>query len=65
MQATVKELRFQARELLETVKRGEEVVITDHGRPCAKIIPLESQKIKKKQQMSFLEFGKTMKKLEM
>jgi prevent-host-death family protein len=39
MKATAKDLRFHAKELLETVNRGEHVVITFRGKPCAKLIP--------------------------
>ncbi len=39
MKATAKDLRFHSKELLDTVKRGEEVVITFRGRPCAKLVP--------------------------
>ena len=39
MKATAKELRFKSKELLDTVNRGEEVVITFRGKPCAKLIP--------------------------
>ncbi len=49
MQATAKDLRFHSTELLNTVKRGEEVVITYRGKPCAKLVPIveeESQEIK-------------------
>lgn len=41
MKATAKDLRFHAKELLETVTRGEEVVITHRGKPCAKLVPIE------------------------
>ena len=41
MQATAKDLRFHVKELLETVARGEEVVITYRGKACAKLIPVE------------------------
>ena len=41
MKATAKDLRFHAKELLETVSRGEEVVITHRGKPCAKLVPIE------------------------
>ena len=43
MQATAKDLRFHSAELLNTVKRGEEVVITYRGKPCAKLVPLEEE----------------------
>ena len=39
MKATAKDLRFHSKELLDTVNRGEDVVITFRGKPCAKLIP--------------------------
>jgi prevent-host-death family protein len=45
MQATAKDLRFHSTELLNTVKRGEEVVITYRGKPCAKLVPIVEEKI--------------------
>lgn len=42
MQATAKDLRFHVKELLETVARGEEVVITYRGKACAKLIPIDN-----------------------
>lgn len=39
MNATAKDLRFHSKELLDTVSRGEEVVITYRGKPCAKLVP--------------------------
>ena len=39
MKATAKDLRFHSKALLDTVNRGEEVVITFRGRPCAKLVP--------------------------
>ncbi len=49
MKATAKDLRFQSRELLNAVRRGEEVVITYRGNPCAKLVPYhkEGSKIEK------------------
>ena len=40
MKATAKDLRFHSRELLDSVARGEEVVITYRGRPCARLVPI-------------------------
>lgn len=48
MNATAKDLRFHAKELLEAVKMGEEVTITYRGKPCAKIVPLETAPKKNK-----------------
>lgn len=39
MEATSKDLRFHTKEILDAAMRGEEVVITFHGKPCVKIIP--------------------------
>ena len=44
MKATAKDLRFHSKELLDTVNRGEEVVITFRGKPCAKLIPYTEKK---------------------
>ncbi len=45
MKATAKDLRFNSKALLDTVKRGEEVVITYRGKPCAKLVPYEQDDI--------------------
>ncbi|MHB8744697.1 MAG: type II toxin-antitoxin system Phd/YefM family antitoxin [Sulfuricaulis sp.] len=39
MRTTAKDLRIRTKQLLDAVERGEEVVITHRGRPCAKLIP--------------------------
>ena len=44
MKATAKDLRFHSKELLDTVSRGEEVIITFRGKPCAKLIPYSDKK---------------------
>lgn len=43
MKATAKDFRFNSKGLLDTVNRGEEVVITFRGKPCAKLIPYERE----------------------
>jgi len=48
MQATSKDLRFHTKEILDTAIRGEEVVITYHGKPCVKIIPIAQSSQKNK-----------------
>ncbi len=48
MKATAKDLRFHSKELLSTVKRGEEVIITYRGKTCAKGIPYDELKSDKK-----------------
>ena len=49
MKATAKDLRSKSRKLLDTVSRGEEVVITYRGKPCARLVPYQKEgtKIKK------------------
>lgn len=44
MKATAKELRFHSKELLDAVNRGEEVIITYRGMPCARLIPFDNKK---------------------
>ena len=44
MRATAKDLRFHSKDLLNTVNRGEEVIITFRGKPCAKLIPYNELK---------------------
>jgi prevent-host-death family protein len=44
MRATAKELRFKSKELIDSVNRGEEVVITFRGKPCAKLVPYQEIK---------------------
>jgi len=53
MKATAKDLRFQSRELLNTVNRGEEVVITYRGKPCAKLVPYHKERKKHKEDELF------------
>lgn len=38
--AGIREARQQFSKLLDTVKRGREIVITEHGRPVARLVPL-------------------------
>ena len=39
MRATAKDLRFNSKGLLDAVNRGEEIIITFRGKPCAKLVP--------------------------
>jgi prevent-host-death family protein len=57
MKATAKDLRFHSRELLNTVNRGEEVIITYRGRPCAKLVPVEQGSKSKKENKENELFG--------
>ncbi|GJQ61509.1 MAG: hypothetical protein SCALA702_05620 [Melioribacteraceae bacterium] len=41
MYSTAKELRFHTKALLDSVKRGEEVIITYRGKPAAKLVPVD------------------------
>lgn len=44
MKATAKDLRFRSKVLIDAVNRGEEVVITFRGKPCAKLVPYQETK---------------------
>ncbi len=41
MHASAKDLRFYSKHLMEAVSRGEEVIVTYRGKPCAKLVPLQ------------------------
>lgn len=43
MKATTKDLRFHSKQLMDTVRRGEEVLITFRGKPYAKLVPLTGE----------------------
>ena len=43
LKATAKDLRFHSKELLDTARRGEEVLITYRGKPYAKLVPVTSE----------------------
>ena len=44
MKATAKDLRYNLKNIMESVDRGEEVVITNHGKVKARIIPAGAEK---------------------
>jgi prevent-host-death family protein len=48
MNATAKDLRLHSHELLQTAAQGEEVIISYHGKPLAKLVPLGSSGPKEK-----------------
>ena len=50
MHASAKDLRFYSKSLLDVVSRGEEVIITYRGKPCAKLAPLDDADKKKSQE---------------
>ncbi|WP_022947231.1 type II toxin-antitoxin system Phd/YefM family antitoxin [Methylohalobius crimeensis] len=41
METTTKYLRFHTKEILAAADRGEEIIVTWHGKPYAKIIGLK------------------------
>ncbi|MDP8034551.1 type II toxin-antitoxin system prevent-host-death family antitoxin [Pasteurella atlantica] len=43
MIATAKDLRFHSKKLIESVNRGEDVIITYRGQPCARLVPYEAK----------------------
>ena len=46
--AGVREARQNLSALLDEVKKGREIVITEHGRPVAKLVPPDSPRGKSK-----------------
>ena len=49
MQATSKDLRFHTKKIIDAAMRGEEVIITFHGKPYAKIVPIAESNQENKQ----------------
>lgn len=41
MKTTAKSLRQDTKNILEAVERGEEVIVSKRGRPCARIVPVK------------------------
>ena len=64
MYSTAKELRFHTKELLESVSRGEEVIITFRGKPYAKLVPLRDSKNKVEKSSELFGIWKNRKDLE-
>ena len=48
MDINVYAAKTQLSRLLEQVERGEEIVITRHGKPVAKLVPIESRRAPRK-----------------
>ena len=44
MKATAKDLRYNLKGVMESVDRGEEVLITNRGRVKARIVPISTEK---------------------
>ncbi len=53
MEATAKDLRFHSKKLIESVRRGEEVVITYRGKPCARLVPYQDENTTREQHKLF------------
>lgn len=54
MRTTIRELRSSTKSIFSAVKRGDTVLVTSRGKPCARIVPVFERK--KKPQASAL-FG--------
>ena len=46
MKASAKDLRFHTKDMIDSVNRGEEIVITFRGKSCAKLVSCQVQKKK-------------------
>ena len=53
MKATVRELRASTRAILSAVRRGDTVLVTSRGKPCAKIVPVFERKKKHEHDLLF------------
>jgi len=55
--ASVSDLKASASEYLTRVKAGEEILVTDRGKPIAKIIPLRRSELAADVRMAQLELA--------
>ena len=44
MKASIRELRSSTKSILSAVGRGDKVIITYRGKPCAQLLPLDDAK---------------------
>jgi prevent-host-death family protein len=44
MDVGIRELRTNLSRYVEQVKAGDEIVVTDHGKPVAKLVPLNGER---------------------
>ena len=44
MDVGIRELRAHLSRYVEQVKHGEEIVVTEHGRPVARIVPMNGER---------------------
>ena len=51
----VREAKIHLSKLLEEVKRGREIIITNHGRPVGKIVPLSQKSLSLENRIQQLE----------
>ena len=45
--ANIRMLRSSTKEILSMISRGDTIIITNRGKPCAKIVPLKTKASKK------------------
>ncbi len=43
MKTTAKSLRMDTKRILDAIERGEEVIVSKRGRPCARIVPVDQK----------------------
>lgn len=43
MKTTAKSLRMDTKRILDAIERGEEVIVSKRGRPCARIVPVDKR----------------------
>ena len=43
MHTSAKSLRLDTKRILDAVERGEEIIVSKRGRPCARIVPVNKK----------------------
>lgn len=41
MKTSAKSLRLDTKRILDAVERGEEIIVSKRGKPCARIVPVD------------------------
>ncbi len=54
MTVTIRELKNRLSEFLRRVQAGEELVVTDHGRPVATVVPVKADGLTVEQRLQLM-----------
>ncbi len=64
VKTTAKSLRLDTKNILDAVERGEEVIVSKRGRPCARIVPVKKKSVKNTQDTGLFGIWKENKEVQ-